>query len=104
MTAERVARESYGKLVAFLAARTRDVAGAEDALSDAFAAALADWPRGGIPVNPEGWLMAVARRKQIDAARRRQTGEAAADQLRFLADVSVNGADEADAFPTNGLA
>ena len=44
-TAEAVARGSYGKLVAFLAARTRDVAGAEDALSEAFAAALADWPR-----------------------------------------------------------
>ena len=43
-TADAVARRSYGKLVAFLAARTRDVAAAEDALSDAFASALADWP------------------------------------------------------------
>src|SRR5262249_53242088 len=42
-TAEGVARRSYGKLVAFLAARTRDVAGAEDALSEAFAAALVEW-------------------------------------------------------------
>ena len=47
--AEAVARHSYGKLVAFVAARTRDVAGAEDALSDAFAAALADWPRTACP-------------------------------------------------------
>ena len=39
------ARESYGKLLAILAARTRDVAAAEDALADAFAAALAQWPR-----------------------------------------------------------
>jgi RNA polymerase sigma-70 factor (ECF subfamily) len=53
-TAEAVARRSYGKLVAFLAARTRDVAAAEDALSDAFAIALSDWPRSGIPINPEG--------------------------------------------------
>ncbi len=51
--AERVARESYGKLVAFLAARTRDLAGAEDALSDAFAAALVDWPTHGVPSSPE---------------------------------------------------
>src|SRR6516165_224976 len=43
-TAEAVARRSYGKLVAFLAAQTHDVAAAEDALSEAFAAALADWP------------------------------------------------------------
>src|SRR6195952_1285874 len=51
--AEAVARRSYGKLVAFLAARTRDVAGAEDALSEAFAAALVDWPVSGIPASPE---------------------------------------------------
>ena len=69
--AEAVARRSYGRLVAYLAARTRDVAAAEDALSEAFAAALADWPRSGCPSNPEGWLMTVARRKLIDAARRR---------------------------------
>src|SRR3984957_12807437 len=56
--ADAVARRSYGKLVAFLAARTRDVAGAEDALSEAFAAALADWPSSGIPASPEAWLMA----------------------------------------------
>ena len=62
-TAEAVARRSYGKLVAFLAARTRDVAAAEDALADAFAAALADWPAHGIPRQPEAWLLAVARRK-----------------------------------------
>ena len=55
-TADEVARRSYGKLVAFLAARTRDVAAAEDALSEAFAAALADWPRNGCPQNPEAWL------------------------------------------------
>ena len=67
--AEQVARRSYGKLVAFLAARTRDVAAAEDALSEAFAAALADWPRNGCPQNPEAWIMTVARRKFLDAVR-----------------------------------
>ncbi len=51
-TADLVARRSYGKLVAFLAARTRDLAAAEDALSEAFAAALSDWPRNGCPQNP----------------------------------------------------
>ncbi|MFI4986252.1 MAG: RNA polymerase sigma factor [Alphaproteobacteria bacterium] len=86
VTAEAVARRSYGKLVAFLAARTRDVAGAEDALSDAFAAALSDWPARGIPESPEAWLMAVARRRLIDAARRRQSGEGAAAHLRLIAE------------------
>jgi RNA polymerase sigma-70 factor, ECF subfamily len=81
-----VARASYGKLVAFLAARTRDVAGAEDALSEAFAAALVDWPQSGIPRAPEAWLLTVARRKLIDAARRRRLGEDAAPTLALLAD------------------
>ncbi len=84
--AEEVARSSYGKLVAFLAARTRDVATAEDALSEAFAAALADWPRNGCPMNPEAWLMTVARRKMIDGARRRSTSEAATGELQLLAE------------------
>ncbi len=84
--ADAVARRSYGKLVAFLAARTRDVAAAEDALSEAFAAALADWPLHGCPANPEAWLLTVARRKAIDFARRRRSGEIASDQLRILAE------------------
>jgi len=83
-TAEAVARRSYGKLVAFLAARTRDVAGAEDALSDAFAAALVDWPASGIPESPEAWLMAVARRRMIDAARRRRSQTDAAGHLQLM--------------------
>jgi predicted RNA polymerase sigma factor len=85
-TADAVARRSHGKLVAFLAARTRDVAAAEDALSEAFASALADWPRTGCPANPEAWLMTVARRRLIDAARRRGTAEAAGAELRLLAE------------------
>ncbi|HEY3190769.1 MAG TPA: DUF6596 domain-containing protein [Solirubrobacteraceae bacterium] len=84
--AEAVARRSYGKLVALLAARTRDVAGAEDALSEAFAAAVAEWPAGGVPDKPEAWLLTVARRKQIDAVRRRVLGEKSADHLRLVAE------------------
>jgi RNA polymerase sigma-70 factor (ECF subfamily) len=81
-----VARRSYGKLVAFLAARTRDVAAAEDALSGAFAAALADWPLKGSPSNPEAWLLTVARRKLIDMARGRRRREIAGEQLRVMAE------------------
>ena len=85
-TAEEVARRSYGKLVAFLAARTRDVAAAEDALSEAFAKALADWPEKGCPANPEAWLLTVARRKVIDGFRGRQRDEGAAGELRIMAE------------------
>lgn len=84
--AEAVARRSYGKLVALLAARTRDVAGAEDALGEAFASALVDWPAGGVPRSPEAWLLTVARRKWIDASRRRRSAEAASDHVRLIAD------------------
>jgi predicted RNA polymerase sigma factor len=83
-TADTVARRSYGKLVAFLAARTRDVAAAEDALSEAFASALADWPIHGCPANPEAWLLTVARRKVIDDVRRNYRADAANDDLQLL--------------------
>jgi RNA polymerase sigma-70 factor (ECF subfamily) len=84
--AEAVARRSYGKLVALLAMRTRDVAAAEDALADAFAAALADWPTRGCPANPEAWLMTVARRRALDGVRHRRIGDEVANQLAILAD------------------
>jgi RNA polymerase sigma-70 factor, ECF subfamily len=85
-TAERVARESYGRLLAFLAARTRDVAGAEDALGDAFAAALRTWPERGVPDNPDAWLLTAARHRQTDAARRAQTWAMGEEHLRLMAD------------------
>ncbi len=86
-TAEAVARRSYGKLVAFLSARTRDVAASEDALSEAFASALADWPHHGCPANPEAWLLTVARRKLIDMARRQHSSDVADEDLEQIAAV-----------------
>lgn len=101
--ASLVARRSYGKLVAILSARTRDVAAAEDALSEAFAAALADWPVHGCPANPEAWVMTVARRKLIDLSRRRRTAETAAGQLRVL-DAGLAGIDLDVEIPDQRLA
>ncbi|OAJ58223.1 RNA polymerase subunit sigma-70 [Paraburkholderia ginsengiterrae] len=100
--AEAVARRSYGKLVALLAMRTRDVAAAEDALADAFAAALADWPARGCPANPEAWLMTVARRRAIDGARHRRIGDDVSNQLAILADEIDE--HEAGALPDRRLA
>jgi len=71
--AELAARSSYGRLLSILAVRTHDLAGAEDALAEAFLAAVAQWPRDGVPQNPEGWLLTAARRRLVDAARRRRT-------------------------------
>jgi len=104
-TADAVARRSYGKLVAFLSARTRDVAAAEDALSEAFASALTDWPRNGCPSNPEAWLLLVARRKLIDLGRRQRSGEVAAEDLRLLAEgLDAASADVDSAIPDQRLA
>jgi RNA polymerase sigma-70 factor (ECF subfamily) len=102
--AEAVARRSYGKLVAILSARTRDVAGAEDALSEAFATALVDWPVNGLPQSPEGWLLTTARRKLIDAGRRGRIGTAASDHLRLMAEELQATASEAREIPDERLA
>jgi len=85
--ADAVARRSYGKLVAFLASRTQDVAAAEDALSEAFAAALSEWPRNGCPANPEGWLLTVARRKMIDVFRGQNRRQLVSVEIQSIADV-----------------
>ena len=84
IVADHAARTSRARLVAFLAARSGDVAAAEDALSEAFAAALETWPAQGCPNNPDAWLLTVARRKLIDTARRRQ-GEAGPEELEIIA-------------------
>ena len=96
IAADAVARRSYGKLVAYLAAWARDVAAAEDALSEAFASALADWPVNGCPANPEAWLLTVARRKMIDSIRGRQRHEIAAEELKVMSEGLEAAAAEAE--------
>ena len=100
--AARAARESYGKLVAFLAARSGDVPAAEDALADAFAAALTAWPAQGAPANPEGWLVTAARRRLIDAARRRRHAEASTPALTLIDD-ELKAAQDETAIPDRRL-
>ncbi|MEH0164954.1 DUF6596 domain-containing protein [Roseateles sp. MS17] len=89
---EAVIRRSHGRLVALLASRNRDLAGAEDALADACAAALKDWPRE-LPDNPEAWLLTVARRRLIDAARKLARGEEGAAELEIIGDTVTLPAD-----------
>jgi RNA polymerase sigma-70 factor, ECF subfamily len=102
--AEDVARRSYGKLVALLAARSGDVAAAEDALSEALLAALADWPSSGVPAAPEAWLLTVARRRLIDAARRRRTRVEARGHLELMADELEAASATASPIPDERLA
>jgi len=78
---ELAARDSYGRLLAFLVSRTGDVAGAEDALADGFLRALETWPRTGVPDRPEAWLLKTARRRQIDSLRRQRATSTVTDSL-----------------------
>ena len=101
---ERAARDSRARLLAFLAARSRDVAAAEDALSDAFRAALETWPRDGVPDNPEAWLLTAARRRLIDASRHEQVHALAVPGLAAaLDDAQTMIADAGHTFPDERL-
>jgi predicted RNA polymerase sigma factor len=81
---EQVAHESYGRLVAYLCANTHDVAGAEDALSEALVAALNAWPRDGVPEKPEAWLLTAARHAYIDRVRHQKVATANESTLVLL--------------------
>lgn len=101
---ERVARASYGRLVAFLARRTGDVQAAEDAIAEAFAAALRTWPRDGVPEKPEAWLLRAAHNRFIDASRRDSVRNAALPELAHLAQSAISMAETNETFPDERLA
>lgn len=100
LDAERVARGSYGRLVALLAARSRDIASAEDALADALVAALRTWPERGIPANPDAWLLTAARNRMRNAYRHRAITAAAEPDLALL---HLPDGDEPQAIPDERL-
>lgn len=81
---EEVMATSYGRLVAYLGHTSGDIAAAEDALGEALTAALATWPDSGVPRRPESWLLTVARRQLIGAARRRDTAARAEPSVRLV--------------------
>ncbi|MFM8801807.1 MAG: RNA polymerase sigma factor [Tagaea sp.] len=99
--AEAAARRSYGKLVAWLAGRARDIAAAEDALADAFAAALAVWPDRGVPDSPEAWLLTAARRNLSKRVRHAGVRKAAEPALALLS--AERAEDPAGALPDRRL-
>jgi RNA polymerase sigma-70 factor, ECF subfamily len=100
---ETIARDSYGRLIAYLAARSGDVAGAEDALGDAFAAALTRWPAEGVPEKPEAWLLHVARNRIIDAIRRKQVRQKSEKFLQQIAQEAQDVAKAHEYFPDERL-
>lgn len=100
--AAAVARASYGRLVAYLAARSHDIAAAEDALSEAFAAALVHWPVDGVPDSPEAWLLTAARRRLHDTWRHGRVEAGAEETMRIVFGELPVAASEA-AFPDERL-
>jgi RNA polymerase sigma-70 factor, ECF subfamily len=100
---ETEARRAYGRLVALLAFRSGDLAEAEDALGDALLAALERWPATGIPANPQGWLLTVARRRSIDRARRRAHADLAQAELVRMQEEVEAAMNEDVAYPDQRL-
>lgn len=84
--AEQAARASYGRLLSILVARSRDIAASEDALSEAFMAALRTWPRAGVPLNPEAWLLTASRNHMKNVVRHQGVVDAVAADLAVVLD------------------
>jgi predicted RNA polymerase sigma factor len=101
-TIERVARESYGRLVAYLSVQTHDLASAEDALSNALVSALDHWPKDGVPQNPEAWLLTAARRSLIDVIRHQRVVQASEPTVKLLKEDVMETVMEAE-FPDERL-
>lgn len=83
-------RDSYGRIVATLIRVTGDWTLAEDCAQEALAAALEKWPVDGIPANPGGWLMTVARNRALDVLRRASVERRKLQELAVLAEPSEN--------------
>lgn len=103
LAAERAARSGYGKLLAYLAAQTRDLTEAEDALADAFARAIETWPRTGVPASPEAWLLTAARNRWLDGLRRKRVRSDAQDHLTLALDEAQAAAETEHEIPDQRL-
>jgi RNA polymerase sigma-70 factor (ECF subfamily) len=98
-------REHYGRILASLIRALGSFELAEDALQDAFAAAVEQWPREGVPKNPAGWIAATARHKAIDRARRQSWFKQRRDEIARLIEFEMTSGsgDDADSFPDERL-
>lgn len=100
---EQTARDSYGRLIAYLAVRWSDLGAAEDAIADAFLAALETWPTRGMPEKPEAWLLAAAHRRLVDGVRHARVQAKVAPTLQAMAEEVQRLADSREDFPDERL-
>jgi RNA polymerase sigma-70 factor (ECF subfamily) len=101
----RLYREHYGRILATLIRALGNFELAEDALQDAFAAAVEQWPRGGVPNNPAAWIASTARHKVIDKARRQSWFRERREEIQRLIEfeMSSDSDDHAETFPDERL-
>jgi RNA polymerase sigma-70 factor (ECF subfamily) len=105
---EAVFRQESGRIIATLIRLARSFDRAEEAMQEAFAAALASWPEKGIPQNPAAWITAAAHRKLIDQGRRERTRVEKQEALRYESPSATlpedwSGEDSAMHFPDDRL-
>jgi RNA polymerase sigma-70 factor (ECF subfamily) len=90
MTIEQIYREESGRILATLIRLLGDFDLAEEAMQEAFAAALAQWPTAGAPANPRAWLVSAGRNKAVDLLRRRALLEAKREDLARLTALALD--------------
>lgn len=100
---EKTARDAYGRLLSYLAVNWRDLQAVEDAIGDAFLAALETWPKVGVPDKPEAWLVTAARRRLIDRARRTRISDSALPTLHAMSEDAQHLTSSNAAFPDERL-
>ncbi len=102
---ERFYREEFGRILATLIRVLGDFDLAEDAAQDAFASAVEQWPRDGVPDNPRAWIVGVARHKAIDRLRKQGRFNDRREELVRMAESGDDdtGGDAAGALPDERL-
>ncbi len=95
---DHAVRQEWGRVLAALLHRVRQIELAEDALQDAYVAALSHWPNHGMPKSPRAWLLRTAERKAIDAIRRAKVFQTKQQQLAILRELE-GGAHDDDPSP-----
>src|SRR5256885_7908935 len=87
---DAVYRSDSRRVLATLIRLLGDFDLAEEALHDAFTAAVERWPRDGVPANPRAWLVSAGRFKAIDAMRRRARFDASLEEIARRFDVETS--------------
>ena len=94
---EKIVRDDWSRVLASIVRYVRDFDLAEDALQDAFVAAVTAWGKQGIPENPRAWLLRTARNKAIDRLRRKANFESKRPEIEYLAALEADSnVEEAD--------